>query len=503
MSEPIKVIDLFAGPGGLGEGFASVGPDNAPTFKISVSVEKEASAHKTLTLRAFSREFSNRIPPKEYYQYIRGEITKDQLVRTYPNEWAAANRETLGRPVALGEDNDLIHQKIDEALGPNPKPWILIGGPPCQAYSLAGRVRNMASKGYVPAEDGRHFLYKEYLKIISKFDPAIFVMENVKGILSSSPAGQPIFEQILNDLRDPAQSREKYKIYSFSHSPKSNDLFGPIFDPKDFIIKAEEYGIPQARHRLILIGIRADFSVEPHDLLLEKCLGVSVGQMLSNMPKLRSGLSKVPDDPDTWQQITTDALTSAAKILNIDSESVLKYSLPTSRGKLFSLSPNTLSKTIPYKLKQWLLDPRLMGIIQHETRGHMASDIERYSYVSLFSAHRNRSPLMSDFPPSLLPAHKNVHSGNFVDRFRVQLSDGPSKTITSHISKDSHSFIHYDPAQSRGLTVREAARLQTFPENYFFEGNRTQQYVQVGNAVPPFLASQIGRIVQVVLDANE
>lgn len=146
MKEPIKIIDLFAGPGGLGEGFAAVGPNHNPTFKVVVSVEKEASAHKTLTLRAFTREFKNRIIPDEYYQYVRGELTKDELIQKYPSEWASANTETLGQPRALGEDNKIIYKAISDALGGNKDPWVLIGGPPCQAYSLVGRARNTGKK---------------------------------------------------------------------------------------------------------------------------------------------------------------------------------------------------------------------------------------------------------------------------------------------------------------------------------------------------------------------
>ena len=185
MNKPIKIIDLFAGPGGLGEGFASVGSDNNPVFKIAVSVEKEASAHRTLTLRAFTREFKNRVLPKEYYEYIRGKISKEDLIKAYPAQWAAACEETLGGPVALGEDNKLIHSKINDALGDNSEPWVLIGGPPCQAYSLVGRAKNAGTKGYVPEDDDRHFLYREYLDIITQFEPTVFVMENVKGLLSS------------------------------------------------------------------------------------------------------------------------------------------------------------------------------------------------------------------------------------------------------------------------------------------------------------------------------
>lgn len=503
MPQRIKVIDLFAGPGGLGEGFASVGPNEAPAFKIAVSVEKEASAHKTLTLRAFTREFKNRVLPEEYYQYVRGEITKDCLIDKFPAEWNAANLETLGRPVALGEDNRLIHSRIRDALGTHPAPWVLIGGPPCQAYSIAGRARNSGTKGYIAAEDGRHFLYKEYLNIIKKFQPAVFVMENVKGILSSSPTGQPIFEKILSDLRQPIKGKLGYKIFSLSHKPRENDLFGPHFDPKDFILKAEEYGIPQARHRVILLGIRSDISVSEQQVLLPKNKEVNVGQILSNMPRLRSGLSKVEDTSENWRVVVAEAISDACKLLDVDHNKILTKALPTSRGQLFLPSSNTVSKTLPPNLKSWIQDDRINGIIQHESRAHMETDIARYSYVSLFATCKKRSPKISEFPEYLLPNHKNVHSGNFVDRFKSQLKGSPSKTITSHISKDSHAFIHFDPTQSRGLTVREAARIQTFPENYFFEGNRTQQYVQVGNAVPPFLASLIGEIVEKIINMKQ
>jgi DNA (cytosine-5)-methyltransferase 1 len=129
----------------------------------------------------------------------------------------------------------------------------------------------------------------------------------------------------------------------------------------------------------------------------------------------------------------------------------------------------------------------------------MRSDLHRYFFASTFACVHGRSPVLEDFPTELLPVHKNVpealRDGTFHDRFNVQLAGHPATTITSHISKDGHYFIHYDPTQCRSLTVREAARIQTFPDNYFFEGPRTEQYKQVGNAVPPFLARQVAEIV--------
>lgn len=498
MKKPIKIIDLFAGPGGLGEGFSAVGPNHNPTFKVVVSVEKEASAHKTLTLRAFIREFKNRIIPDEYYQYVRGEITKDELIQTYPSEWARANTETLGQPRALGEDNKTIYKAISDALGGNKDPWVLIGGPPCQAYSLVGRARNAGKKDYVAQEDKRHFLYEEYLDIIREFKPSVFVMENVKGILSSSPKGQPIFEQIQKDLKSP-KADLGYKIYSFSQEPHSDDLFEPFYEGKDYTVKSENYGIPQARHRVILLGVRDHISVRPSDVLLRKSNPIAVEQVLSCMPKLRSGLTKEVDNFDNWQKIVRCSHKQTVSLLNISNSDLTNIKLPKSRGKKFVAKRRTLSNSLPYELRNWLSDEHVGGIIQHEARGHMTSDIVRYLYVSLFAKYKKRNPVLSDFPNHLLPNHKNIHSGKFIDRFKSQLAGMPSKTITSHISKDSHAFIHFDPVQCRGLTVREAARLQTFPENYYFEGNRTQQYVQVGNAVPPYLAFKIASKVMHIL----
>ena len=143
-----------------------------------------------------------------------------------------------------------------------------------------------------------------------------------------------------------------------------------------------------------------------------------------------------------------------------------------------------------------MLDKKLQCVLNHETRGHIELDLLRYAFCSIHALlNYGTSPKSRDFPAELAPMHANWQTGIYADRFRVQSANNFATTITSHISKDGHYFIHYDPTQCRSLTVREAARLQTFPDNYYFEGNRTQQYIQVGNAVPPFLAKQIAEIV--------
>jgi len=191
MTKPIKIIDIFSGPGGLGEGFSALkNASGASVFKIAVSIEKERSAHRTLKLRAFFRQFDGNAP-KEYYDFLKGKLgaTPEEILYTLPkfsSQVRAAEKEALN--LELGRDNDLIESKITEAIGSDD--CILIGGPPCQAYSLAGVARNRNNKGYDPTQDPRNFLYKEYLKIIALFQPSIFVMENVKGMLSAKVDGK-------------------------------------------------------------------------------------------------------------------------------------------------------------------------------------------------------------------------------------------------------------------------------------------------------------------------
>jgi DNA (cytosine-5)-methyltransferase 1 len=512
----IKIIDLFAGPGGLGEGFSAFKDKKTGKypFSIAVSVEKEASAHQTLQLRSFFRKFPEGKAPEEFYQYVSGHISRKALFDAFPTEAEAAREETLLNPRALGEDNKYIHKQIERALANHNGKTIVIGGPPCQAYSLAGRARNMGIIGYEAKKDQRHFLYKEYLNILSLVNPEVFVMENVKGILSSTVDGEKIFPKILTDLKCPKKAigqknGSRYKIYSFVKSAVNPD--NPEYeDSSDFVIRAEEYGIPQARHRVILLGVREDIQKVPEQL--ETSAHVNIEKIIGDLPPLRSGLSKEEDSNETWREKISEIMETLPSKLRKNELKELANKMPrynfndivaNHRGGRAIYAGRSVVKNMPSELKDWSRDAQLKYVLNHETRGHIIEDLERYYFCATFArANANRensNPKSHEFPKFLAPNHKNWESGKFSDRFRVQAEGRYATTITSHISKDGHYFIHYDPLQCRSLTVREAARIQTFPDNYFFEGNRTQQYVQVGNAVPPYLAKLISEIVYKVI----
>ncbi len=484
-----EIIDLFAGPGGLGEGFSSFTHDNERPFKIKISIEKESFAYKTLSLRAFYRQFKT--VPKEYYQYVRGEISIDDLFSKYPEQAACIKNEV--HQIELGSE-DFPHNEVMKKINQqvvNPKNSIIIGGPPCQAYSLAGRAKMAKNENF--ESDPRHTLYLEYLKIIADVNPAVFVMENVKGILSSKLNGEYIFDKILNDIKIPSKVKkptkkrfnknETYSIYSLTIDKDPSEL-----KREDFIIKSEEYGISQCRHRVILLGIRNDINIKPNTLEKQAKI-ISCKDVISDLPKIRSGLSKGEDTLKIWRE----------KILSKFPTAKIGNNL--SRGSEF-LKYNT-ART-PKIYKEWFFDEKLNGVLNHVSKSHMDSDLHRYYYMSSLAKKNNISPKLHDLPTELLPKHKNVMSAVkskslFNDRFKVQIADKPATTITSHIAKDGHYFIHYDPSQCRSLTVREAARIQTFPDNYKFEGPKTSQYQQVGNAVPPLLAYQIAKVVYDIL----
>lgn len=510
MQETYPVVDLFAGPGGLGEGFASAtGEKGKPRFDSVVAIERDEFSHQTLLLRHFLRRFPSDALPDNYYKFLRGEIDRAELYRRHKAEFEEASKSAL--KISLGpEAHAAVKRLINRRIGDQER-WALVGGPPCQAYSLVGRSRMMGRPEF--EQDERHFLYLEYLKIIIDHRPPVFVMENVKGLLSAKIDGKPVINRIVSDLTSPKKALRNsenglgYTLYSLSEDEKP----GEEVDPRLFLVRAEAFGVPQARHRMFIVGIRNDLNIRPGRL--RPHAPPTVRQTIGGLPPLRSSLSKGGDSVEKWR----------AEIAKLDSSEIRRqlngstYSGDIARGIEFQRtdgrhSPKASSSakylraaTGKHPTLRRLHDANLNVLTAHEARGHMASDLRRYMYASIFADVTGKSPKLADFPRSLLPAHQNVELGRtgkmFSDRFRVQLPDQVATTITSHISKDGHYFIHYDPAQCRSLTVREAARLQTFPDNYSFQGPRTAQYHQVGNAVPPYLAAQIAEIIAEVLDS--
>lgn len=484
-----------------------VDAEGARGFDVRVSIEKDPVAHRTLLLRAIFRKFPKGKVPSCYYEYVRGEITREQFLRHHEIKGAAECAFEEARCAELGvTPTDEVDGWIRSALGDQTN-WVLIGGPPCQAYSLAGRSR-LRSKDVKKFEaDAKHFLYMEYLRIIREFAPAVFVMENVKGMLNSTNSGKRIFEQILSDLKSPRADLQ-YEIRSFVVNKVDGE-----HEPNDYVIEADEYGIPQSRHRVILFGIRLDvakstpaLTERPKSFLLQKVTAkVGVTTALAGLPELRSRLSKEPDSRDAWIAAVRKS-PLALKGWRVPLRSVIETAMEkfikraetlTTFGAPFVEAVVAPGESMPESLQAWYLDPMLGGILHHETRSHMRSDLHRYMFAACFAATQNYAPDLRNFPPKLLPDHVNVDEETipFKDRFRVQLGGAPSSTVVAHIKKDGHYYIHPDPGQCRSLTAREAARLQTFPDNYFFEGNRTEQYGQIGNAVPPLLAKQIGEII--------
>lgn len=585
-TKKIKVIDLFAGPGGLGEGFSSC-VENSP-FQIEMSVEYEKHAHKTLTLRSLYRKLNQQERKNFYYPYIKSttelekEVNFQLLLENCSRKWEAAKHETMGAPHALGNpekwrkikagetltaedaeptaDEKAIMQRIDEIKAGHDGPLIVIGGPPCQAYSVNGRNRIRSEKNYSPENDERFFLYEEYLKVLDRADPDVFVMENVEGILTAKLAqGELIFPKVKQDLVRANRPRgEQYDIYSFVKAPsiRVNREHPPHYEKdSDYVITASDYGVPQGRKRVILLGIKHKYG--PVEQFMEPAsLVPKTVDLLGKMPRLRSGISNKNDGPDTmpnwlenWYQNREDLIKILSKrktavevalrtVLNnknrlnvlamagfskqyieLTNKYISAFSgtcrelekakapdnlVPDEAGKgnnLFckslqfeeTYSPDFMNK-YP-ELYEWL-SRDLGGVPNHVTRGHMKQDLKRYMFSAAWTkSHKNSKnspfPKSRDYPVLLSPEHENWNSGKHADRFRTIGEKTIPHTITSHLRKDGHAQIHYDISQNRSLTVREAARIQTFPDDYYFEGSQGWQYQQVGNAVPAFLAKKI------------
>ncbi len=296
------VIDLFAGPGGLGEGFASfAGADGEPRFESVVAIEHDEPSYQTLLLRHFLRQFPHQEFPHTYYKYLRREIVKEELYDLHPTEFAKAQHSAL--KISLGPENHALVQKIIGKKLSNSSRWVLVGGPPCQAYSLVGRSKMMGRTDF--EQDERHFLYREYLKIIVDHQPPVFVMENVKGLLSAKIGGEPIINRIVGDLASPKKAVGNsanglgYKLYSLSE----DEMPGEEVDPRLFLVRAEDYGVPQARHRMFIVGIRKDLNIRPGRLSPHS--PPTLRQTIGGLPALRSSLSKGGDCVELWRSELT------------------------------------------------------------------------------------------------------------------------------------------------------------------------------------------------------
>lgn len=310
--DPIPVIDLFAGSGGLGEGFSAAHFQGQRIFRIALSIEKDPHAHATLMLRGFFRQFTGRCVPEAYYEHLRGELSRDDLYARYPAEAQRAAQEAWQAELGgASVPPDIVLQRIRQSLA-GAKAWVLIGGPPCQAYSIANQSRRRRTRGYSIEQDSRHRLYEEYLRIVADLWPPVFVMENVKGLLSTTIRGERLFERICDDLSDPArnrlgQKRRRYRILGLGERVERSPFGGNSV--QNFVIRAERHGIPQTRHRVILLGIREDLG----DIILPALRSqeaVPADAVLQGLPRLRSGLSRKggrlsmsADNPGAWRAV--------------------------------------------------------------------------------------------------------------------------------------------------------------------------------------------------------
>jgi DNA (cytosine-5)-methyltransferase 1 len=639
----IKVIDLFAGPGGLGEGLTGF---TGSKFDIALSVEKDKDAHATLTLRSFFRRL---VDKSLYVKYVNstGETArtsaKKEMISAHSEEWQQANAEVLNEPSALG--NPLIFEKwkngdvptdedfeketesqkrikdkilaIIQETGRTPyktpkeaEPLVVVGGPPCQAYSKIGRARRAGIADHNPDHDERFFLYKEYANVIAMARPDLFIMENVDGIGSAKLAdGSTIFPKILERLTylvdTPTEEDEQiYRLFPvLAHQDKR---LLPASEEKDFLVLASDFGVPQKRKRVVIIGIRADLVNEDFSCPVmnsSKTDSPSLVETLSSLPAIRSYISprksNKKDSRAEWIKVRNEIFRDIKKLItppgsidlaveaalkwerrtiqsekimarnkklpaeedkelicveNIDREPITdlendkiesnrthlkalfekiyplmkaqishlkqsersvsegnNHSMANHDGGMNAIQSSDLKRY--EELNDWL-SSGLPLALNHNAKSHMNDDLKRYFFTALWTLAASTtadkvndkvpaSPLTKHFPTDMASAHKSWYSHKFQDRFRSHDPSGLANTLTAHMHKDGHANIHYDPMQCRSLSVREAARLQTFPDDYFFEGGQSAQFKQVGNAVPPFLAAKIGKHIQSILDALE
>lgn len=516
-TEIIPVVDIFAGPGGLSEGFSSFnGVGKKSCFDIALSIEKESDEVQTLTVRALYRLLCQEGKSEIYHNWLSSDnptlASLKQMLNNDQKIIVEAEKRVLKLELGGHSCNSEKERKenerklancLDQVVGINTN-WILVGGPPCQAYSLVGRVKNNSKNDYCPENDARFELYKQYTKILSMYKPAIFLLENVQGILSAKYKGCSVIDEIFKTL---TPKRGTHYVLRPLVLPEHHNNFVP----QDYMIPSERFGVPQKRHRLIIMGIRNDIAQSDYYRNNQSKLFLKINNrentvwdMCADLPVICSHISSsrrygYNDKKDTLKD-WIELLNSVKKEKWFgELDPAIKRAMSRVLKNITKFKEHTTwidanqTPRISDCLK-WIKED-CNNIVQHESRSHMPSDLFRYLFAACYAQVYQKSPKLCDFPEDLLPKHANAKSKVFVDRFHVQIAGQPSSTIVSHISKDGHYYIHPDPVQCRSLTVREAARLQTFPDNYFFCGNRTAQFHQVGNAVPPYLAKQIAEII--------
>ena len=395
----IKIIDLFAGAGGLSEGF------RRNKFDIVAHVEMDKDAAYTLKTREAFYYCKNNNKMSLYIDYINKKISREEFYKKIPNNIL---NKVINEEISKDTINDIFN-KIDSILKDETVKGI-IGGPPCQAYSLAGRSRKKDM-----ANDPRNYLYLYYLEFIKKYNPDFFVFENVHGILSAKNG--TIFEDIQKQMK---------KI-------------GYTIDYK--LLDSNDFGVVQHRKRIIIIGYKKELNKKYPNFDIYKTK-YTIRNLFEDLPKIQAG-----ETNNNYISSTTKCLTD----LNI-------------------------------RQSDWQI------LTYNESRKLNNNDKQIYKICI-----ENENIKYDKLPQNLIK-HNNTNC--FLDRFKVVSYDKPSHTMVAHISKDGHHYIHPDITQLRSLTVREAARIQSFPDDYYFESSKTSAFKQIGNAVPVFMAEQIAKKIE-------
>lgn len=329
---------------------------------------------------------------------------------------------------------DITSQKFKENLGSllrNEEIPIdgVIAGLPCQSYSSVGKAQDKNSMQF----DKRNFFYKDFFQCLELIKPKFFIFENVSGILSARPNGKRIFEDIIT----------KAKKLNFSIMDDRNTV----------LLNSADFGVPQIRKRVFIIGINND-------------LGLDVSKIYQKITARKKFGSR--------QDYLTvkDAISDLPKIKPGEGEEKILFK-PSKR--------NSYLKNI----RKW----NQKYLFNHVARNHNYKDKERYAILAEIKGELRD---LQKIRPDLI--HHNPQ--HFKNRYTVQRFDQPGKTVVSHLYKDGNLFIHPDSSQTRTFTVREAARIQSFPDSFIFKGSRTEQFKQVGNAVPPILAKNIAMVIK-------